>query len=92
MGRPYDERVQKLVNFSVMEIAGIGEATSFYGCAITDLSHARVSAPLQYVPIGPPCSHTPLGNSGSGINIDQRSSSASDNAFPTLLPFPLLVT
>jgi len=72
MRRPYDERVQRSINFSVLEI-GNGED------AITDLSHARASAPLQYVPIGPHCSHTPT---GFLLRFGQR-------LLPHTLPFPV---
>jgi hypothetical protein len=66
-------------NFSVtMEITGNSED------AITDLSHAQASAPLQYIPISPHCSHT-IGTQDQHLGF----SSASDKAFfPT--PHPSL--
>jgi hypothetical protein len=86
MRRPYDERVQKSVSFSVMGIPGNDEAASFLD-AIMHRSQAHYVR-RDWSSLRPHCSHT-LGTR------DQRlgSSSGSDNApFPAQDPFPLLVT
>jgi hypothetical protein len=100
MRRPYNERVAESKSWSTFPFMEITENGND-AITITDLSHARATycTTVSYVPIGPHLGLIVPTHSGLGINVinvDQRLSSASDNAFfPTLFrvfPFPLLVT